>query len=73
MKNLVLIAVGVTLGFAVAHIVDRTPAGHRLFQDVDARARRFGEAVEHGYRRREAELRSAVGEAEDTITELGKQ
>ncbi len=54
-------------------MVDRTPAGHRLFQDVDARARRFGESVEHGYRRREAELRSAVGEAEDTITELGKQ
>jgi hypothetical protein len=72
MKNLVLIAVGVVLGFAVAHVVDRTPAGHRLFQDVDARARRFGEAVEGGSRR-EAELRAAVGEAEDTITELGKQ
>ncbi len=73
MKNLVLIVVGVVIGFAVAHVVARTPAGHRLFKDVDARASRFGESVEHGYRRREAELRSAVGEAEDTITELGKQ
>jgi hypothetical protein len=73
MKNLVLIAVGVVIGFAIAHQVDRTEAGHRLFQGVDARARRFGEAVEDGYRRREAELRAAVGEAEDTITELGKQ
>jgi molybdenum-dependent DNA-binding transcriptional regulator ModE len=38
--------------------------------DVDAKAREFGDAVIEGYRQREAELRAAVAEAEATIADL---
>jgi hypothetical protein len=60
MKNLLLVAVGVAVGFLVAHAVSRTPEGKRFFDDVDSRAREFGSAVVDGYRSREAELRATV-------------
>ena len=63
MKNLVLVVVGVAIGFLVAHTVSRTPQGKRFFDDVNSRAREFGSAVVDGYTSREAELRAAVDEA----------
>ncbi len=70
MKNLFLIAVGVVLGFAVAHQVNKTPQGRAFFAEVDGKTREFGSAVIEGYREREAELRAAVAEAEATIADL---
>ncbi|GGK85489.1 hypothetical protein GCM10007382_01820 [Salinibacterium xinjiangense] len=63
MKNLVLVFVGVAIGFLVAHTVSMTPQGKRFFDDVNSRAREFGSAVVDGYTSREAELRAAVDEA----------
>lgn len=63
MKNLVLVVVGVAVGFLVAHTVSRTPQGKRFFDDVDSHAREFGSAVVDGYKSREAELRAAVDHA----------
>ncbi|QHC66544.1 hypothetical protein GSU68_08130 [Rathayibacter sp. VKM Ac-2759] len=62
MKNLALIVVGIGLGFALAHQVARTPAGARLFEDLNRRAKELGEAVSEGYHQREAELKAAIGE-----------
>ncbi|MDF1479796.1 hypothetical protein PYV02_11965 [Leifsonia sp. H3M29-4] len=70
MKNIVLLLVGVAVGFVVAHQVAKTPEGKRFFEDVDAKAREFGSAVVDGYKAREAELRAAVAEAEDVIADL---
>jgi hypothetical protein len=70
MKNIVLLLVGVAVGFVVAHQVAKTPEGKRFFEDVDAKAREFGGAVVDGYKAREAELRAAVAEAEDVIADL---
>jgi hypothetical protein len=70
MKSLLLLAVGVAVGFVVAHQVAKTPEGKRFFEDVDTRAREFGSAVVDGYKAREAELRAAVAEAEDVIADL---
>jgi len=71
-KALWLIA-GVALGFVVAHQVSRTPEGRQFFDDVDAKAREFGEAVVDGYKAREAELRAAVANAEDVIADLNSR
>lgn len=60
MKGVILLAVGVALGFVVAHQVAKTPQGRQFFDDVDARARDFGDAVVDGYKSREAELRAAA-------------
>jgi hypothetical protein len=70
MKNIVLLVVGVAVGFVAAHQVSKTPQGKQFFDEVDERAREFGTAVADGYKAREAELRAAVAEAEDTIADL---
>ncbi len=64
MKNLVLLIVGVGIGFVAAHQINKTPEGKRFFADVDSRAKEFSSAVVEGYKAREAELRSAVADAE---------
>ncbi len=35
--------------------------------DIDRKAREFGDAVVDGYREREAELRAAIADAEDAV------
>ena len=70
MKGLLLLTVGVAAGYAIAHQVSKTPEGQKFFADVDAKAREFGAAVIDGYRSREAELRSAVQNAQDAIDKL---
>ncbi|WIB76061.1 hypothetical protein DEJ28_10245 [Curtobacterium sp. MCPF17_002] len=60
MKQLFFVAVGVVIGFAVAHKVANTPAGARFFADVNDRTKAFTGAVADGYRSREAELRTDV-------------
>lgn len=70
MKNVIWLVAGIAIGFVAAHQVSRTPQGAQFFDDVDAKAREFGAAVVEGYKAREAELRAAVAEAEDTIADL---
>lgn len=70
MKSLLLLVVGVGIGFLAAHQVAKSPEGKQFFSDVDARAREFGSAVVDGYKSREAELRAAVAEAEVAIADL---
>lgn len=70
MKGVFLFVAGVAIGFVVAHQVAKTPEGKQFFDDVDTKAREFGNAVVDGYKAREAELRAAVAEAEDVIADL---
>ena len=70
MKNSAWLIVGIALGFVAAHQVSKTPQGKQFFDDVDSKAREFGSAVVDGYKQRDAELRAAVAEAEDTIADL---
>ncbi len=70
MKGILLLVAGVAIGFVVAHQVAKTPEGKQFFDEVDTKARDFGNAVIDGYKAREAELRAAVAEAEDVIADL---
>jgi len=70
MKSFIWLIVGVAVGFVVAHKVNETPQGKQFFGDIDKKARDFGSAVSDGYHKREAELRSAIDSAEDTISDL---
>lgn len=70
MKNAVWLVVGIAVGFIAAHRVENSPQGKQFLDDVDAKAREFGDAVIEGYRQREAELRAAVAEAEEKIADL---
>lgn len=72
MKNVLWLIVGVGIGFYAAHRVNQTPQGRAFFEDVDNKAREFGDAVIEGYKSREAELRAAVADAEDVIADLTK-
>ncbi|MCU1557268.1 MAG: hypothetical protein JWN09_1263 [Microbacteriaceae bacterium] len=70
MKYLLWLIVGVGVGFIAAHQVNKTPEGKKFFEDVDKRAKEFGDAVVDGYKAREAELRAAVADAEGVIADL---
>jgi hypothetical protein len=69
-KKILFLVVGVGIGFFAAHQFSKTPQGRQFFDDVDSKAREFGSAVIDGYRAREAELRSAVADAEAAIDDL---
>lgn len=65
MKSLVLVVIGIAVGFFVAHTVSRSEEGGRFFAGVDSRAREFRGAVVDGYKAREAELRAVVSNPDD--------
>lgn len=67
MRSILFLIAGVAVGFVVAHQVAKTPQGKAFFDDIDRKAREFGDAVVDGYREREAELRAAIADAEDAI------
>lgn len=73
MKSAVLFVVGVAVGFVAAHQVAKTPEGKQFFSDVDSKAREFTGAVVDGYREREAELRDAVADVEEAVSEFTKR
>jgi len=62
MKNVLWLIVGVGVGFIAAHQIAKTPQGKQFFDDVNAKAHDFGDAVVDGYKQREAELRAAVAD-----------
>ncbi|HSP53304.1 MAG TPA: hypothetical protein VLO00_10460 [Cryobacterium sp.] len=76
MKNFTWFVVGVTTGLLIAREAGKTRQGKQFFADLDTKAREFGEAISDGYRKREAELRDAIGdiasETEDTIENLAR-
>lgn len=73
MKGALLLAVGVAAGFVIAHQVSKTPQGKQFFDNVDARAREFGDAVVDGYKTREAELKHAVADAQAAVVDITKR
>lgn len=60
MKSIVLLVVGIAVGFVAAHQLSKTPQGRQFFDDVNTKAKDFGAAVVDGYKAREAELREAA-------------
>lgn len=48
MKGLLLLTVGVGIGFVVAHQVAKTPQGRQFFDEVDTRTREFSGALVDG-------------------------
>ncbi|MBC7442122.1 MAG: hypothetical protein H7311_06330 [Ramlibacter sp.] len=73
MKNFIWFVVGVVTGLLVAREAGKTRQGKQFFADLDTKAREFGEAISDGYRKREAELRDAIGDiASDTEDVVGK-
>ena len=65
MKGLLLLVVGIGVGFVAAHQVAKSPQGKQFFDEVDTKAREFGGALVDGYKQREAELRAAVAKSDD--------
>jgi len=73
MKSAVLFVVGIAVGFVAAHQVAKTPEGKQFFSDVDSKAREFTSAVVDGYREREAELRAAVADVEEAVSDFSQR
>jgi hypothetical protein len=56
MKNVVLLMLGVGVGFYAAHQFNKTAQGRDFFETVGEKAREFNNALVDGYRAREDEL-----------------
>ena len=56
MKNVVLLMLGVGVGFFAAHQFNKTAQGRDFFETVGEKAREFSNALVEGYRAREDEL-----------------
>ena len=59
-----LLLLGVVLGFAVAHAVNKTPQGKRFLEGVDARIEDVRAAAVEGFRTRNAEVRALAAETD---------
>ena len=70
MGKVLLLVLGVAAGFVIAHQVSKTERGKQFFDDVDARAKDFGDTLIDTYRAREADLRSAIADARDAVDGL---
>lgn len=70
MKNFIWFVVGVGVGLVISREASKTRQGKQFFSDLDTKAREFGEAISEGYRKREAELRDAIGDAADAATDV---
>jgi hypothetical protein len=64
MKSALLLLGGVVLGFAVAHLANRTPEGQRIFDGLNARMEDLRDAAVEGFRTRNAEVRALAAEAD---------
>jgi hypothetical protein len=64
---------GIAVGVIAAHLFSKTETGGAFFAEVDQKAKVFGDAVNEGYKSREAELRAAVANVEDAISEYTKK
>ena len=53
-----LVLLGIVLGFAIAHAVNKSPEGKRFLSGLDARIEDFREAAVEGFRTRNAEVRA---------------
>jgi hypothetical protein len=69
MKKAIWLIVGVGIGFVAAHQASKTDQGKRFFDDIDAKTKEFRSAVNDGYRKREAELRSTLGDARSSLAD----
>jgi hypothetical protein len=66
-SKILLLILGLGAGFVIAHQVSKTERGKQFFDDVDSRAKEFSAALIDGYRAREAELREAIADAQDSL------
>jgi hypothetical protein len=72
MKKILWLIAGVGIGFVVAHQFNQTTSGKQFFTEFDKRTKEFSDSLIDGYREREAELRSAIADAGDKVSKLGK-
>ena len=67
MKKVVWFSAGIAVGFLLAHQVNQTAQGKKAFANLEAKVKDFSDAFSDGYHEREAELRSAIADAADSV------
>ena len=57
MKKLIYLALGVTVGIVALRLIQQTPRGREIVDDVERRIGEFTQAGRDGYTSRDTELR----------------
>ncbi|HEU5223687.1 MAG TPA: hypothetical protein VFU07_08430 [Candidatus Lumbricidophila sp.] len=58
MKSVGWFVLGIAAGFVAAHQVNQTAQGRRFFEELNEKARAFGQTIAESYHEREAQLRA---------------
>jgi hypothetical protein len=66
-KKVLWFSAGIAVGVIIAHQLNQTAQGKKAFQGLEAKVKDFSDAFVDGYHEREAELRSAIGDAGDAV------
>ncbi len=61
---------GAAVGFVIAHQLGKTDQGKQFFRTLDERTTEFSKAVTDQYKAREADLKAAIANVEEAITEF---
>ncbi|WP_245233207.1 MULTISPECIES: ATPase [Microbacterium] len=64
-KNVLWFVLGVTGGFAAAHLMNKDPRGHEVLAQVDARITEFTDRLGAAYREQEARFAGPATEVKD--------
>lgn len=67
MKTLLWFALGIIGGFVAAHMINKDPRGHELFEQADARITEFTDRMSDAYRDQQLTLHSIVDDAAATV------
>ncbi|MBV0894944.1 ATPase [Microbacterium sp. NC79] len=67
MKNLRWFVLGIIGGFVAAHLINKDPRGHELFEQVDARITEFTDRMSDAYRDQQNTLHAIVEDATASV------
>ncbi len=73
MKTLRWFLLGIIGGFVAAHLINKDPRGHELFEQVDARITEFTERMSDAYRDQQHAIHTLVEDATASVTDAAQR
>ena len=67
MKNLRWFTLGIIGGFVAAHLINKDPRGHELFEQVDARITEFTDRMSDAYRDQQSTLHTIASDVSASV------
>ena len=73
MKNLLWFTLGIIGGFVAAHLINKDPRGHELFEQVDARITEFTDRMSDAYRDQQSTLQAIATDMTASVASVNQR